>query len=46
MSRGFGIFIAIVVLANIGAVLWLIWWTARGSSKVAPRRPLMSGTMI
>jgi cytochrome c oxidase cbb3-type subunit 3 len=38
MSRAFGIFIATVALANIGAVLWLIWWTARGSSKVAPEQ--------
>ena len=38
MSRAFGIFIATVVLANIGAVLWLIWWTARGSAKVAPEQ--------
>jgi cytochrome c oxidase cbb3-type subunit III len=29
-----GIFITVVVLANIGAALWLIWWTARGSGKV------------
>jgi cytochrome c oxidase cbb3-type subunit 3 len=36
MSQGFGIFITIVVLANIGATLWLIWWTARGSGKIAP----------
>jgi len=38
MSRAFGIFIATVALANIGAVLWLIWWTARGSAKVAPEQ--------
>jgi cytochrome c oxidase cbb3-type subunit III len=37
MSRGFGIFIAAIALANIAAVLWLIWWTARGSAKVAPQ---------
>ena len=36
MSQAFGIFIAVVALANIAAVLWLIWWTARGSGKVAP----------
>jgi cytochrome c oxidase cbb3-type subunit 3 len=36
MSQGFGIFITVVVLANIGAMLWLIWWTARGSGKIAP----------
>ena len=33
MSRGVGLYIAIVVLANIVAALWLIWWTARGSNK-------------
>jgi cytochrome c oxidase cbb3-type subunit 3 len=33
-----GIYIAIVALANIGAALWLIWWTARGSDKVAPQQ--------
>jgi cytochrome c oxidase cbb3-type subunit 3 len=38
MSTGFGIFIAVVVLANIGAALWLIWWTARGSGDVAPQQ--------
>ena len=38
MSQGMGIFISVVVLANIGATLWLIWWTARGSSKVAPQQ--------
>lgn len=38
MSRGFGIFIAVVVLTNIGAALWLIWWTARGSGKIAPQQ--------
>ena len=37
MSRGIGIFIAAITLANIAAVLWLIWWTARGSAKVAPQ---------
>jgi cytochrome c oxidase cbb3-type subunit 3 len=36
MSRAFGIFIAVTTLANIAAVLWLIWWTSRGSGKVAP----------
>lgn len=36
MSRSFGIFIAIAALGNIAAVLWLIWWTARGSAKVDP----------
>ncbi len=36
MSTGFGIFITVLVLANIGGALWLIWWTARGSGKVAP----------
>ena len=36
MSRGFGIVIAVVVLANIAGALWLIWWTSRGSGKVAP----------
>ena len=35
MSQGLGIFIAVMVLANILAALWLIWWTARGSGKVA-----------
>lgn len=38
MSRGSGIFITIVVLANILAAVWLIWWTARGSGKVAPQQ--------
>ena len=37
MSRGVGIFVATIALANIAAVLWLIWWTARGSAKVAPQ---------
>jgi cytochrome c oxidase cbb3-type subunit III len=37
MSQGMGIYIAVVVLANIGAALWLIWWTARGSGKVSPQ---------
>jgi cytochrome c oxidase cbb3-type subunit 3 len=36
MSRASGIFIAVTALANIAAVLWLIWWTSRGSGKVAP----------
>jgi len=37
MSQGVGIFITVVVLANIGAALWLIWWTARGSGNVSPQ---------
>jgi cytochrome c oxidase cbb3-type subunit 3 len=37
MSQGLGIFITIAVLANIGGALWLIWWTARGSGKIAPQ---------
>ncbi len=36
MSGRFGIFIAAVALGNIAAVLWLIWWTARGSAQVKP----------
>jgi cytochrome c oxidase cbb3-type subunit 3 len=36
MSQAFGIFIAVTALANIAAVLWLIWWTSRGSGKIAP----------
>ncbi len=38
MSQGFGIFIAVVVLANIGGALWLIWWTARGSGQISPQQ--------
>lgn len=38
MSRGFGLFIAITALANIAAVLWLIWWTARGGAKIDPQQ--------
>lgn len=38
MSQGIAIFVTIGVLANIGAALWLIWWTARGSGKVAPQQ--------
>jgi cytochrome c oxidase cbb3-type subunit 3 len=38
MSAGFGIFIATAALANIAAVLWLIWWTARGSAAVDPNQ--------
>ncbi len=38
MSRGMSIYIAVVVLANIGAALWLIWWTARGSGNVNPQQ--------
>ncbi len=37
MNRGVGIFIAAAALANIAAVLWLIWWTARGGAKVPPQ---------
>jgi cytochrome c oxidase cbb3-type subunit III len=37
MSQGVGIFITVMVLANIGAALWLIWWTARGSGNVSPQ---------
>jgi cytochrome c oxidase cbb3-type subunit III len=37
MSQGVGIFVTVMVLANIGAALWLIWWTARGSGNVSPQ---------
>jgi cytochrome c oxidase cbb3-type subunit 3 len=37
MSEGVGIFIAIAVLLNIVAALWLMWWTARGSAKIPPQ---------
>jgi len=36
MSHAVGIFITVAALGNIAAVLWLIWWTARGSGKIAP----------
>lgn len=38
MSQVLSIFISIVALGNIAGILWLIWWTARGSAKVAPQQ--------
>ncbi len=38
MSPALGIFIATVALANIVAMLWLIWWTSRGSAQVSPQQ--------
>jgi cytochrome c oxidase cbb3-type subunit 3 len=32
-----GLFVTIAVLANIAAMAWLIWWTARGSAKKSPQ---------
>jgi cytochrome c oxidase cbb3-type subunit 3 len=38
MSAAVGIFITVAALGNIAAVLWLIWWTARGSAKLSPQQ--------
>ena len=38
MTVAVGIFITVVALGNIAGILWLIWWTARGSANVAPEQ--------
>lgn len=38
MSTGIATFVSIAVIANILGCLWLIWWTARGSGKTAPKQ--------
>ena len=36
MSEKLGIYIACVAIINILGILWLIWWTSRGSAATSP----------